>query len=91
MSETFEWLLGIDCGNDAHVLCLLDAHGTIRGTRAVAHTAIAVHEAVQWLREQTGVAPAAIAVGIETPRGVLVDTLIEHRSEEHTSELQSRP
>ena len=29
------------------------------------------------MREQTGAAPAAIAVGIETPRGALVDTLIE--------------
>jgi transposase len=78
VSDTVAWFLGIDWGSDVHVLCLLDAHGTIRGTRTVAHTAIAVHEAVQWLREQTGVPPADIAVGIETPRGVLVDTLIEH-------------
>ncbi len=38
---------------------------------------MAVHEAVQWLGEQTGVAPQAMAIGIEPPRGVLVDTLIE--------------
>ena len=37
-----------------------------------------MHEAVHWVREQTGAAPAAIAVGIETPRGALVDTVIEH-------------
>ena len=43
----------------------------------MAHTAVAVQEAVQWLCEQTGTGPDAIAVGIETPRGVLVDTLIE--------------
>jgi hypothetical protein len=43
----------------------------------VAHTAVAVHEAVQWICEQTGTAPEAIAIGIETPRGVLVDTFIE--------------
>jgi transposase len=75
--ETFEWFLGVDWGSDAHALCLLDAQGQIRGTRTVAHTAVAVHDAVQWVREQTGAAPAAIAVGIETPRGVLVDTAIE--------------
>ena len=78
MSETFEWFLGIDWGSEAHALWLLDAHGATRGSRTVAHTASAVHEAVQWLREQTSVLPAQIAVGIETPRGVLVDTLIEH-------------
>ena len=78
MSETFEWCLGIDWGSDAHVLCLLNAHGTVRGTRRVAHTAVAVHEAVQWLQELTGATPAQIAVGIETPQGVVVDTLLEH-------------
>ena len=77
MSDTFEWFLGIDWGSAAHEICLLDAAGQIRGTRTVAHTAAAVHDAVQWVLEQTGVAPHLIAVAIETPRGVLVDTLIE--------------
>ena len=77
VSEACQWWLGVDWGYEAHELCLLDAQGQVRGRRTVAHTAAAVHEAVQWIREQTGVAPAAIAVGIETPRGVLVDTLIE--------------
>lgn len=75
----FDWYVGVDCGSDAHQLCLLNARGEIQGTRRVAHTALAVQEAVDWLRERTGVAPAAIAVAIETPRGVLVDTLIERR------------
>lgn len=77
MAETFEWFVGIDWGSDAHEICLLDAQGRIRGTRTVAHTALAVHDAVQWVREQTGAAPPAIAVGLETPRGALVDTVIE--------------
>ena len=77
MADEFEWFLGIDWGSEVHALCLLDATGRIRGTRTVAHTAVAVHEAVHWVREQTGAAPAAIAVGIETPRGALVDTMIE--------------
>lgn len=77
MSETFEWFVGVDWGIEAHALCLVDGQGQVRGRRMVAHTVVAVHEAVQWLREQTGTAPAAMAVGIETPRGVLVDTLIE--------------
>lgn len=77
VSETFAWYVGIDWGSAEHELCLVNADGTIVGSRAVPHTARAVHEAVQWLREQTGAEPAAIAVGIETPRGVLVDTLLE--------------
>jgi transposase len=77
VSETFEWFLGIDWGSETHELCLLDAAGQIRGTRSVAHTAAAVHDAVHWVRELTSAEPAAIAAAIETPRGVLVDTLIE--------------
>lgn len=77
VADDFEWFLGIDWGSEVHALCLLDATGRIRATRTVAHTVVAVHEAVRWAREQTGVAPAAIAVGIETPRGALVDTVIE--------------
>ena len=77
MAETFEWWLGIDWGSEVHELCLLDAQGQIHGTRTVAHTAVAVREAVQWVSELTGAAPSAIAVAIETPRGVLIDTLIE--------------
>lgn len=79
MSDTFAWYLGIDWGSAEHHLCLLDASGAICGQRVVAHTAVAVHEAVQWVRERTGVAPDEVAVGLETPRGVLVDTLIEQR------------
>jgi transposase len=77
MSETFGWFVGLDWGSTEHALCLLNAAGAIVGTRVVPHTAAAVHEAVQWLRERTGAEPAAIAIGIETPRGALVDTLLE--------------
>ena len=77
MTDEFEWFLGIDWGSEVHALCLLDATGRIRGTRTVAHTVGAIHDALHWVREQTGAASAAIAVGIETPRGALVDTVIE--------------
>ena len=43
----------------------------------VAHTAPALHEALQCVRARTGGPPHAIAVGMETPHGVLVDTLLE--------------
>ena len=69
---------GIDWGGDLHHFCLVDVNGEIAGERPVAHTVSAIHEALQWVRARTGVEPAAIAVGIETPRGVLVDTLLEH-------------
>jgi transposase len=78
MSDQFAWFVGIDWGSETHVLCLLDAAGELCGTRSVAHTAEAVHEAIQWVLQQTAAAPAAIALGIETPRGALVDTFLEY-------------
>jgi transposase len=79
MSDTFAWYVGIDWGSEKHHFCLVDANGRVCGTRVVAHTADAVYAALQWLREQTGAAPEAVAVGLETPQGVLVDTVIEQR------------
>ena len=77
MSDTFAWYLGIDWGSEEHHLCLLDRTGQVCGTRPVAHMAPAIHEALQWVRDHTGAALTEIAVGIETPRGALVDTLLE--------------
>ena len=56
---------------------LLDATGQTHGLRRVAHDRAAVLTALAWIREQTQAAPAQIAVGLETPHGVLVDTLID--------------
>ena len=77
MTDAFRWYLGIDWGSDTHQFCLLDASGRICGERAVAHTTDAVHEALAWVRAATGASPPEIAVGIETPHGVLVDTLLD--------------
>ena len=77
MSDDVVWLLGIDWGGETHHFCLLDRRGEVCGAREVAHTAADIHDALRWVRTQTGADPAAIAVGIEIPRGVLIDTLLE--------------
>ncbi len=77
MSETIQWFVGIDWGTAEHQVCLVDATGQVAGTRTVAHTAEAVHEALQWVRTRTAAAVETIALGIETPRGPLVDAAIE--------------
>ena len=77
MAERWSWYVGIDWGSAEHEVCLISAEGQVRATLTVAHTVAAVHEAVQRLERETGVPAAALAVGIETPRGALVDTLIE--------------
>ena len=78
MSETFAWYVGIDWGGEEHYICLLDADGRVHDEWRVAHTAPAIHEALQRVCVRTGATPAAIAVGLETPHGALVDTLLEY-------------
>jgi transposase len=68
----------VDWGGEEHALCLLDATGRLVGEWRVAHTAPAIHAVVQTILARTGATPATIAVGLETPRGALVDTFLEY-------------
>ena len=77
MQQRFEWYLGIDWGSDRHQFCLSDREGRVIDEWMFDHTTVAVYAALHRVRERTGMAPAAIAVAIETPHGILVDTLIE--------------
>jgi len=77
MTETYSWFVGIDWASETHAVCLVDATGVVQDERLVAHTIEAVNGWLTGLLERTGASPAAIAVAIETPRGVLVDTLVE--------------
>jgi transposase len=70
VTEIFAWFVGIDWGSVEHAVCLMDGTGRVHGARRVAHTATAIHHAVQGIRD-------TIAIGLETPHGALVDTLLE--------------
>jgi transposase len=75
---TFQWYLGIDRGSAEHQFVLLDEAGVVADARVVAHRRDAIQDALLWIQQHTGVAPNAIAVGLEAPHGVLVDVLIDH-------------
>jgi transposase len=77
MRDSFEWFVGIDWGTESHAVCELDATGAVRDERTVAHRIEAVNAWMSALLERTQVPPAQIAVAIETPRGLLVETLLE--------------
>ena len=75
--EEFQWFVGIDWGSREHRFALLDHTGRVHGRRTVAHTVTDLTQAFQWVCGQSGVPPAAIAVGVEVPHGVLVDASLE--------------
>ena len=76
MTPPFLFFVGIDWGSTTHHVCLLDANGSVRGSRAFPHSGAGQAELVRWLLDETGVAPGQIAVAIETPHGPVVEGLL---------------
>jgi transposase len=66
--------IGIDWAREAHAVCVIDAAGQAQWQGTVAHTAAGLADLVRQLRRVTGA--AAVAVALERPPGVLVDTLV---------------
>jgi len=78
MSNDFQWFAGIDWGSEKHRVCLMDGEGRTIAERWVEHSGRSLAELVEWLRQQTQEAAPALAIAIETPRGAVVETLLEH-------------
>lgn len=77
VSGTFEWYVGIDGGSEEHAVVLVDVAGRQHGRWTVAHTAAALYACLAEIGTKTGLPPDRIAVGLEIPRGLLVDVLLE--------------
>jgi transposase len=78
MSEQIRWFVGLDWARNQHRACVVDATGKSVAQRDVTHDGAGLLELCAWLVEITGAQPAQIAVAIETPRGPVVETLLEH-------------
>jgi transposase len=74
---TVEWFVGIDWASEAHVVCILDHGGHVCDRREVKHTASALQAFVDALLERANGDASRVAVGIEVPRGALVELLVE--------------
>jgi transposase len=67
---------GLDWATQAHALCVIDEHGAVHERFEVAHDAAGLRELVGKLRGLAREA-AQLAIAIERPSGLLVDTLVE--------------
>jgi transposase len=72
-----DWFVGIDWATESHAVCIVDRDGRICDQREVAHTAAALHGLVNALVLRADGNPAQVAIGIEVPRGALVELLVE--------------
>jgi transposase len=65
---------GLDWGAGGHAACLVDEGGGIAARLDVAHDAAGLAELLVWLKRMAP--PAALAVAIERPSGLVVETLV---------------
>ena len=72
----FRHYIGIDWATEAHRICLLDHNGQLCAKVSIPHSGAGLEQLLEWLASH-GVEPAFAAVAIETPRGALVETLVE--------------
>jgi transposase len=77
MTDDLSWFVGLDWASERHRACLLDAAGARVAERDVAHDGASLAELCDWLLTKTAAPAATIAVAIETPRGPVVEALLE--------------
>jgi hypothetical protein len=78
MDQRFGWFVGLDWASTLHRVCVLNDEGERVAERDVDHSGAALADMCAWLCQVTGAAPEEIAVAIETPRGPVVEALLEH-------------
>jgi transposase len=77
MIETYQIFVGIDWGTEHHAVCVTDTTGALIGERRVDHTGTALADLVDWIIGLAGGVATAVAVALETPRGPVVDAVLE--------------
>ena len=77
MTNPYRWFVGVDWGSERHRVVVLDAEGALVASRNVEHTGVAQQQFLQWLAELTENRISEVAVGIEVPRGAMVEGLLE--------------
>ena len=71
------WFVGVDWGSQKHQACVLDAAGKVLGERAFEHGGVGLSEMADWLLSFAAGETGEVGVAIETPRGPVVERLME--------------
>lgn len=77
MDQAYRKYVGIDWATQAHQMCVIDADRKVLEERSVEHAGAAIAQCIEWLMRISGGDPGSLAVAIETPRGAIVEVLVE--------------
>lgn len=85
VSETtdFKYFVGIDWGDKLHQVCVLDMRRKVIVEKQVKHTGEELEKLIEVLGG-LGAEPHSVAVGLETPRGPIVEALLERKFAVHS-------
>src|ERR1035438_10456438 len=77
MIAELDFFVGIDLATETHQACLIDGRGKTIGELTFEHSGLGLHEFIGSLEELSGRAPARVGAVLETPRGPIVEYLLE--------------
>ena len=72
-----EWFAGVDWGSQRHQVCVVDAGGKVLGERAFEHGGAGLSAMADCLLSLTAGQAGDVGVALETPRGPVVQSLME--------------
>lgn len=71
------YFVGIDWATESHEVCVLNAEQHVVDRKPVEHSGSGIAQFVEYLEKLSAGDVKQIAIGIEIPRGALVETLVE--------------
>ena len=77
MRVDYAFYVGVDWGSQTQQVCVLDPRGAIVREDVVPHREAGLRQLLTWLRELCHGDLSRVAIGIEMPRGALVEALVE--------------
>jgi len=77
LSQPYRLFVGIDWAKDEHTICVLNAEQKVLERRTVKHSGSGLGELGDLLTKLSDADPACVAIAIETPRGAVVEYMVE--------------
>ncbi len=81
MPEQYELFVGIDWASESHEVCVLNAERRVIDRKNIEHSGTGIAQLADLLVKLSSNQPSRVAVAIETPRGAVVETLVERQFE----------
>lgn len=81
MPEGYQLFVGIDWAAESHQVCVLNAERRVIDRKNIEHSGTGIAQLADLLLKLSSNQPSRVAVAIETPRGAVVETLVERQFE----------